>query len=104
MKPDSRDFVRALENLAELFRALLRDNADLAPLSAEIALCRQYLDIEKLRLGERLLIDWRIEAVPDDALLPPLLLQPLLENAIYHGVEACDGPAEMNDESNEVPG
>ncbi len=85
----------ALENLADLFRALLRDNRELAPLSAEIALCRQYLDIEKLRLGERLHVVWDIDQVPDDALVPPLLLQPLLENAIYHGVEACEAAAQV---------
>jgi len=51
-------------------------------------LCRQYLDLEKLRLGERLGVDWNIKSMPGDALVPPLLLQPLLENAVYHGIES----------------
>lgn len=96
IRDDPRRAESALENLADLFRALLRDNRELAPLSDEIALCRQYLDIEKLRLGERLQVVWSIAEVPDDALVPPLLLQPLLENAIYHGVEACTGPATVS--------
>jgi two-component system sensor histidine kinase AlgZ len=77
----------ALESLADLFRAAMRDPADLVKLSAEIALCRQYLDLEKLRLGERLAVDWQIEAIPVDTPIPPLMLQPLLENAVYHGIE-----------------
>ncbi|MGH8400909.1 MAG: sensor histidine kinase, partial [Gammaproteobacteria bacterium] len=56
-------------------------------LKEEIALARQYLDIETLRLGERLRVRWQIDALPSDARLPRLTLQPLLENAIYHGVE-----------------
>jgi two-component system, LytTR family, sensor histidine kinase AlgZ len=67
----------AIEDLADLFHTL----AD------EIDLCERYLEIEALRLGERLKVEWDIKAVPTDALLPPILLQPLLENAIYHGIE-----------------
>ncbi len=81
----------ALEELAELFRALMRDARELSPLSDEIALCRQYLDLEKLRLGERLKVEWTVADVPQDALVPPLMLQPLLENAVYHGVEPGEG-------------
>jgi two-component system sensor histidine kinase AlgZ len=77
----------ALEDLAELFRALMQDNRRLSTLADEVALCRQYLNLEQLRLGERLRIDWDIENMPQDALVPQLLLQPLVENAIYHGVE-----------------
>jgi len=77
----------ALEDLAELFRVLMRDNRDLAPLADEVELCRQYLDLEKLRLGERLAVDWNVKSMPGDALVPPLMLQPLLENAVYHGIE-----------------
>jgi two-component system sensor histidine kinase AlgZ len=78
----------ALENLSELFRALLYNPRELSPLSAEIALGRQYLELEKLRLGERLRIHWNIEALPQETLAPPLMLQPLLENAVYHGIES----------------
>ena len=50
-------------------------------------LVRQYLAIESLRLGERLQVSWRIDGMPADALVPPLVLQPLVENAVYHGIE-----------------
>ncbi len=77
----------ALEDMADLFRVLMADNRDLVPLAQEIALCRQYLALEKLRLDERLIIQWQIDDMPPDALIPPLVLQPLLENAVYHGIE-----------------
>jgi two-component system sensor histidine kinase AlgZ len=82
----------ALEDLAELYRALMQDNRRLTTLADELALCRQYLNLEQLRLGERLRIDWDIERMPADALVPPLLLQPLVENAIYHGIEPGAAP------------
>ena len=77
----------ALEDMADLFRVLMADNRDLVPLAQEIGLCRQYLALEKLRLEERLNIIWQIDDMPPDALIPPLILQPLLENAVYHGIE-----------------
>lgn len=77
----------ALEDMADLFRVLMADNRNLVPLAQEIALCRQYLALEKLRLGDRLMIEWQIDDMPPDALVPPLLLQPLIENAVYHGIE-----------------
>lgn len=77
----------ALESLSDLFRAAMRDPAELVSLADEIALCRQYLSLEKLRLGERLAVDWQIEAIPPDTPVPPLMLQPLIENAVYHGIE-----------------
>ncbi|MES2500048.1 MAG: histidine kinase [Pseudomonadota bacterium] len=77
----------ALEDMADLFRVLMADNRDLVPLAQEIALCRQYLALEKLRLEERLKVTWIIDEMPPDALIPPLILQPLLENAVYHGIE-----------------
>ncbi len=84
----------ALEDMADLFRVLMADNRELVPLAQEIALCRQYLALEKLRLGERLTILWQIDDMPQDALVPPLVLQPLLENAVYHGIEPlADGGA-----------
>ena len=81
----------ALEDLADLFRASLAQSGRFVTLGEELALCRGYLDLERLRLGERLCIDWAVDAVPDNALLPALTLQPLLENAIYHGIEPCPG-------------
>ena len=85
----------ALEELAELFRALMRDNRELVPLADEVALCRQYLDLEKLRLGDRLHVVWQIDDMPGEMRVPPLMLQPLLENAVYHGIEPVDVPGEI---------
>jgi len=76
-----------LEDMAGLFRVLMADNRELTPLAREVELCRQYLDLEQLRLGDRLRVEWRIERMPRNALVPPLVLQPLLENAVYHGIE-----------------
>ncbi len=87
IRSEPRRAETALEELAELFRALMRDHRDLLPLGDEIALCRQYLDLEKLRLGERLNVEWEVVDVPVDLSVPPLMLQPLLENAVYHGIE-----------------
>ena len=87
MRDDPRRAETALEDLADLFRVLMADNRQLVPLETELALCRQYLDLEKLRLGHRLHIVWNIDFMPEDALVPPLMLQPLLENAVYHGIE-----------------
>ena len=87
MRKEPRRAETALEDLAELFRVLMRDNRDLTPLADEVELCRQYLDLEQLRLGDRLVVDWNVKSMPGDALVPPLVLQPLLENAVYHGVE-----------------
>jgi two-component system sensor histidine kinase AlgZ len=92
MRSEPRRAETALEDLADLFRVLMRDNRQLAPLSDEVELCRQYLDLEKLRLGERLTIEWHIDNMPGDAQVPPLLLQPLLENAVYHGIERSSVP------------
>ena len=77
----------ALEDMADLFRVLMSENRDLVPLAQEIGLCHQYLDLEKLRLEDRLKITWQINDMPSDAMIPPLILQPLLENAVYHGIE-----------------
>jgi len=82
----------ALEDMAGLFRALMADNRELAPLSQELELCRQYLGLEQLRLGERLQVEWHVDKMPADALIPPLALQPLLENAVYHGIEPREVP------------
>lgn len=93
IRAEPRRAERALEELADLFRASMRDHRDLVPLADEIALCRQYLDLEKLRLGERLQVEWTIDDLPGELRVPPLLLQPLLENAVYHGVEPSAAPA-----------
>jgi two-component system sensor histidine kinase AlgZ len=77
----------ALEDMADLFRMAMSDAEDLVPLGREIQLSKQYLALEQMRMGDRLRVDWQIQDVPDDVLIPPLLLQPLLENAVYHGIE-----------------
>ncbi|MBE0614481.1 MAG: histidine kinase [Burkholderiales bacterium] len=87
MRSEPKRAEDALEDLAELFRALMQDNRQLSTMADELALCRQYINLEQLRLGERLCVDWDIESMPGDALVPQLLLQPLVENAIYHGIE-----------------
>lgn len=96
MREEPRRAEAVLEELAELFRTLMRDNRELVPLSEEIALARKYLDIERLRLGDRLQVRWEIADVPAEMLAPPLLLQPLLENAVYHGVEMAEQPEEIH--------
>jgi two-component system sensor histidine kinase AlgZ len=95
IRSDPRRAETALEELAELFRSLMQENRDLVPLSAEIALSRQYLYLERLRLGERLQVRWDIDTCPPDALVPPLMLQPLIENAVYHGIEPLGEPGEI---------
>lgn len=78
---------RALQDLADVFRVLLADARRMVPITAEGELARQYLDIEKLRLGDRLQVKWSASNVPRNALIPSLTLQPLIENAVYHGIE-----------------
>jgi two-component system sensor histidine kinase AlgZ len=95
MREDPRRAEAALEALSELFRALMRDNRELTPLSEEIALARKYLDIERLRLGERLQVRWEVAGGLPETLAPPLLLQPLLENAVHHGIESAATPGEI---------
>jgi two-component system sensor histidine kinase AlgZ len=77
----------ALESLSDLFRAAMRDPGEMISLADEIALGKQYFELERLRLGERLAVDWQIGAVSMNLPIPPLMLQPLLENAVYHGIE-----------------
>lgn len=85
-----------LEDLSELFRVLMRDSRDVTSLEEEIRLCRQYLSIEKVRLGERLQVQWKTTNISEKMLrkarVPSLLLQPLLENAVHYGVEAVMEP------------
>jgi len=85
-----------LEDMADLFRVLMADNRELTSLAREIDLCRKYLGIEQLRLGERLQVDWQLDTMPRDALVPPLMLQPLLENAVYHGIEPRNEPGTIS--------
>jgi two-component system, LytTR family, sensor histidine kinase AlgZ len=77
----------AVQDLADLFRANLSEKRNQIALSEEIEVARTYQRIEQLRLGDRLVVEWKIDALPKEAMVPGLTLQPLLENAIYHGVE-----------------
>ena len=96
IRQEPRRAETALEDLADLFRVVMGDNRELSPISREIELCRQYLEIEQLRLGDRLRVAWRVDNMPRDALVPPLVLQPLLENAVYHGIEPRVEPGEIS--------
>ena len=78
---------QAIEDLSDLFRASLQDSQPGTTLENEIDLCKRYLRIEKHRLGERLKVLWEIDNLPMHTEIPALLLQPLLENAILHGIE-----------------
>jgi two-component system sensor histidine kinase AlgZ len=83
-----------LEDLADLFRVALADSGGASgsvTLGSELELARRYLAIESLRFGERLKLDWQLDPDADAARLPPLVLQPLLENAVRHGVEPAEG-------------
>ncbi len=77
---------KAIENLSDLFRASLAAESSIS-LQQELELTRSYIDLEALRLGERLEVKWRLPNPEPSLSLPALTLQPLVENAIYHGVE-----------------
>jgi len=77
----------AVEDLAGLFRASLAEVETEVTFAEELELCRRYVRIEQLRLAERLRVDWRVDDVPQAIKIPSLSLQPLLENAIYHGIQ-----------------
>jgi len=77
----------AIHDLADLFRASLSSAKHRVTLGDELELARGYLRIEKQRLGERLQIEWDLDELPENAAMPQLILQPLLENAVYHGIE-----------------
>jgi two-component system sensor histidine kinase AlgZ len=84
-----------LEDLSDLFRHALMDQGESVTLADEIALARRYLAIEQVRFGERLQIEWSLDAAANGARLPPLLLQPLVENAVRHGVEPSASGAQL---------
>jgi len=77
----------ATEDLADLFRVSLQEAKRLSTVAEEISLCKRYLRIESHRFGDRLKTVWETDDLPEHAQLPALTLQPILENAIYHGIE-----------------
>jgi two-component system sensor histidine kinase AlgZ len=84
-----------LEDLSDLFRHALMDHGEFVTLEQEISLAQRYLAIEQVRFGERLRISWSLDGAASHAKLPPLLLQPLVENAVRHGVEPSQFGAEV---------
>jgi len=86
---------RAIEDLADLFRGSMRRADSLISLSEELDLARRYLQMEQRRLGDRLRIDWRVSELPEGALILPLTLQPLLENAVGHGIQPRSDGGEL---------
>jgi len=84
-----------LEDLSELFRHALIAKTDAATLSEEVQVARHYLDIEQVRFGERLRVQWSIDPEAGKARVPALFLQPLVENAVKHGVEPSPTGADV---------
>jgi two-component system sensor histidine kinase AlgZ len=89
-RSDPKRAEEAVEDLADLFRATLRDSHSPLRLKEELELTRIYQRIEALRLGSRLDVRWDVGALPMRAFVPGLTVQPLLENAIYHGIEPLE--------------
>ena len=85
-----------LEDLSDLFRAALAEHGESVTLAQEIDLAKHYLSIEQVRFGDRLQVQWTLDPAANTAKLPPLLLQPLVENAVRHGVEPSAGGASIH--------
>ncbi|MDJ0881636.1 MAG: histidine kinase [Gammaproteobacteria bacterium] len=83
-EPDQAE--HAIESLADLFRASLNAESSIS-LGREIELTRDYIELEQMRLDDRLKVEWKLDADLENISLPALTLQPLVENAIYHGIE-----------------
>jgi two-component system, LytTR family, sensor histidine kinase AlgZ len=95
VREDPRRAESILEDLSDLFRHALADQGESVTLAEEIALARRYLDIEQVRFGDRLQVEWSIDDRAAAARVPPLLLQPLVENAVKHGVEPSAAGAQV---------
>ena len=81
-------------NLAELFRASLKEPS-LVSLADEMRICRRFVEIEQVRLDQRLKVTWNIDPNAEIAIIPSLVLQPLIENAIYHGIQPLENGGEV---------
>jgi two-component system sensor histidine kinase AlgZ len=81
---------QAVEDLADLFRASLGNPSEAISLEQELDIARVYQRMEEQRLGNRLSVDWQLNGIPLDTRVPGLTIQPLLENAIYHGIEPLE--------------
>jgi two-component system sensor histidine kinase AlgZ len=95
VQAEPRKAERLLEDLSDLFRYALAEQASSVSLADEITLAQRYLAIEQVRFGERLLLEWSLDDSANAARLPPLLLQPLVENAVKHGVEPSSNGARV---------
>lgn len=93
IREDPKRAEAMLENLADLFRAVMADSRALVPFSQELELAKAYVAIEEIRFGPRLRVNWSCDAAPADALVPPLMLQPLVENAVLYGVAPLEAGA-----------
>lgn len=93
IREDPKRAEAMLENLADLFRAVMSDSRALVPFSQELELAKAYVAIEEIRFGPRLRVNWFCDTAPADALVPPLMLQPLVENAVLHGVAPLEDGA-----------
>jgi len=97
VRSDPKRAESALEDMSDLFRMAMADVRELVPIKREVALSQQYLALEQLRMGERLKVIWETQGMPEDAIVPPFVLQPLLENAVYHGIEPMHGSTCLHD-------
>jgi two-component system sensor histidine kinase AlgZ len=84
-----------LEDLSDLFRHALVEPGEFVTLEEEVTLARRYLDIEQVRFADRLQVEWSIDPAAGGARVPPLVLQPLVENAVKHGVEPSAAGAQV---------
>ena len=94
-RTDPQRAEEAVEDLADLLRANLSNSEERTTLKAELEVAAIYQRIEKLRLGDRLNVRWDVDELPMRALIPSLTIQPLLENAIYHGIELLPDGGEV---------
>lgn len=94
-RTDPRQAEEAVEDLSDLLRANLGGSGDRTTLKEELEVAAIYQRIEKLRLGDRLTVRWDVADLPMRALIPSLTIQPLLENAIYHGIELLPDGGEV---------
>jgi len=94
-RTNPRQAEEAVEDLSDLLRANLGGSGDRTSLKEELEVAAIYQRIEKLRLGDRLNVRWDIADLPMRALIPSLTIQPLLENAIYHGIELLPDGGEV---------
>ncbi|MEP7282185.1 MAG: histidine kinase [Rubrivivax sp.] len=95
VREDPPQAERVLEDLAQLFRAALAEQGSSVTLDDEIDLAQRYLAIEQVRFGARMTVHWQIDPRVGGARVPPLILQPLVENAVRHGVEPSTAPVEI---------